>query len=61
MHSMCRMYHVRFFAAKPLKTTLTILAHVTGSILDSEDNGDMLLLGDFTATPNRFYCAVSGT
>ncbi|KAI0209490.1 hypothetical protein LSAT2_005742 [Lamellibrachia satsuma] len=43
--------------AKPLKTTLTILAHVTGSILDSEDNGDILLLGDFTATPNRFYCA----
>ncbi|KAK2193946.1 hypothetical protein NP493_4g05019 [Ridgeia piscesae] len=42
---------------KPLKTTLTMLEHVTGKILDSEANGEIMLLGDFTTTPIRFYCA----
>ena len=50
----------RFFAEKPLKTTLTMLEHVTGKILDSEANGEIMLLGDFTTTPTRFYCAVCG-
>ena len=45
---------------KPLKTTLTMMAHVNGKILDSEANGEIMLLGDFTTTPIRFYCAVRG-
>ena len=45
-------------AEKPLKTTLTMMEHVNGKILDSEANGEIMLLGDFTTTPIRFYCAV---
>jgi len=37
-----------------------MLEHVTGKILDSEANGEIMLLGDFTTTPIRFYCAVCG-
>jgi len=49
---------VRQFAEAPLKTTLTVMAVMSGVSLDSAANGDILLLGDFTTTPTRFYCAV---
>ena len=36
-----------------------VMARTSGNILDSEDNGDILLLGNLTT--NRFYCAVGPT
>ena len=35
---------------------MMVMARTSGNILDSEDNGDILLLGNLTT--NRFYCAV---